>query len=333
VDTRITEDFNSQARQAFTKGQVIHLSNFDLEALSVSSGSSGATGFSWAGGSWADPAPSRAITMTGGSSIMLTMHPGETFNYISFTVGDFNNYESIDAVFYDQSGTEVYRQHIGPGGAGLRFEITQELPYGLNFSSVSLSSGGSVINAFWIDNVKLGSTQYQEGTGHEAPAANQTIDDVSNYYGGDDNNVFSVANVSVLNDVNSSIHGGGGIDTLKLTGKNQVLDLTHLGDKLESVEVIDITGTGNNTLNLSLSDVLEQGAASLFTDDDHVQMMVKGNSGDRVNLDDLLADGTDPGNWANSGQVTVGGVVYEVYRHDSLDAELLVQQGVQTNLV
>ena len=99
------------------------------------------------------------------------------------------------------------------------------------------------------------------------------------------------------------------------------------------MEIVDLTGTGNNTLILSLGDILQQGGTSLFIDDNHMQMMVKGNAGDVVNLDGLMADGTDPGDWANQGEVTVGGVVYEVYRHNALDAELLVQQGVQTNLV
>ena len=64
------------------------------------------------------------------------------------------------------------------------------------------------------------------------------------------------------------------------------------------------------------------------------QVILNMNAGENVNLDDLLANGTEPGNWANSGRnVTLGGAVYEEYRHDRLDAELLVQQGVQTNLV
>lgn len=129
------------------------------------------------------------------------------------------------------------------------------------------------------------------------------------------------------------MHGGEGIDTLTLTGQNQILDLTLLGHKVESIEVINLTGTGNNTLNLSLGDVLAQGETSLFTNDGYVQMMVKGNVGDVVNLNDVLPDGTDPGNWNAAGQVNLGGVVYEVYRHDALDAEVLTQQGVTTNLV
>ncbi|MGL5995867.1 MAG: Ig-like domain-containing protein, partial [Pseudomonas proteolytica] len=127
--------------------------------------------------------------------------------------------------------------------------------------------------------------------------------------------------------------GNAMIDTLMLTGAGQVLDLTVLGDKVSSIEVIDITGTGDNTLNLSLGDVLEQGGTNLFTGDDTTQMMIKGNAGDIVNLDDLLPDGTDPGDWATAGTATVAGVVYNVYQHSTLDAQLLVQDGVTTNLV
>ena len=184
------------------------------------------------------------------------------------------------------------------------------------------------MNGIYIDNLKL-----ESGSTVIPHPEYTTITESGQYYGTHTNNEFSVADVSILSTSGSGVHGGEGIDTLKLTGQGQVLDLTLLGHKVESIEVIDLTGTGNNTLKLSLTDVLEQGGTSLFTNDGHMQMMVKGNAGDAVILDDLLANGTDPGNWANSGQVNVSGVVYEVYRHDTLDAELLVQQGVTTTLV
>ena len=120
---------------------------------------------------------------------------------------------------------------------------------------------------------------------------------------------------------------------MKLTGTDQVLDLAAIAGKIESIEIIDITGTGNNTLNLSLGDVLEQGETSLFTADNTTQMMIKGDAGDVVNLDDLLPDGTDPGDWASAGIATVAGVTYNVFQHSTLDAQLLVQDGVTTNLV
>ncbi|QFZ84366.1 hypothetical protein GFK26_17155 [Variovorax paradoxus] len=166
----------------------------------------------------------------------------------------------------------------------------------------------------------------------QEPPLEQTLTEASagTLHGGSDNNEFVVTNVAHLAD--SAISGNGGLDTLKLTGTNQTLDLTALGGKVSSVEIIDLTGTGNNTLKLSLADVLENGGKNLFVDDGRVQMLVKGNAGDKVTLSDLLPNGTDPGNWVKGANVTINGVVYEVYAHSGFGADLLVQQGVTVTL-
>ncbi|QEY75906.1 hypothetical protein F1C79_04165 [Pseudomonas denitrificans (nom. rej.)] len=140
---------------------------------------------------------------------------------------------------------------------------------------------------------------------------------------------------------NTGIHGGDGVDTLKVENYNQVLDLTLATSKgkVSSMEIIDLTSTNasyGNTLKLSVQDVLENGQTDLFhgTDKHTVQMMVKGNAKSVVNLDDLLgAKGPDYGDWANNGSINVGGTTYNVYQHSGLDAELLVQQAVKVNLV
>ncbi|WP_336777643.1 Ig-like domain-containing protein [Pantoea sp. USHLN256] len=125
----------------------------------------------------------------------------------------------------------------------------------------------------------------------------------------------------------------GRIDILAVQGEDQLIDLTRLGEMVKSVEVIDLTGSGNNTLNISLGDILAQGGTNLFINDDTTQMMVKGNEGDVLNLSDLV-EGADSGDWAKvEGTVQVSGVRYEVYKHSSLEAELLVQEGIQTNLL
>ncbi|WP_455853522.1 Ig-like domain-containing protein [Pantoea endophytica] len=125
----------------------------------------------------------------------------------------------------------------------------------------------------------------------------------------------------------------GRIDILSVQGEDKLIDLTRLGEMVKSVEVIDLTGSGNNTLNISLGDILVQGDTNLFIHDDTVQMMVKGNAGDVINLSDLVK-GSDEGDWAKAeGTVEVAGVKYEVYQHSALDAELLVQEGIQTNLL
>ncbi|PNB68929.1 hypothetical protein C1X64_30760, partial [Pseudomonas sp. GW456-E7] len=161
-----------------------------------------------------------------------------------------------------------------------------------------------------------------------APAANTVLTgDVTEVYGQSRDNVFSVHDVSVLDQIHR-VEGSGGVDSLRLLGANQVLDLSAVKGHLSSIEVIDLTGTGDNTVKLALGDVLELGNHRAFISDDCVQLAVKGNVGDKVLLSDLLPKGMDVGDWEALGQVTSAGVVYEVYQHTGLDAELLVQQGV-----
>ena len=162
--------------------------------------------------------------------------------------------------------------------------------------------------------------------------SNNIIAADGSYIGGTLADIFTLSDTLMLNSPLTSIKGNGGLDTLKLTSANQVLDLTTLAGKLSSVEVIDLTGTGNNTLKLSLADVMNNGAKNQFVADGRVQMMVKGNAGDKVTLTDVLPNGTDPGDWVKKANVTVSGVVYEVYQHSGFGAELLVQQGVTVTL-
>ena len=99
------------------------------------------------------------------------------------------------------------------------------------------------------------------------------------------------------------------------------------------VGTIDMRDDGDNVLNLSVSDVLQQGGKDLFHVNGDVQMRIKGDAGDTVNLEDMLADGMDSGDWVNAGDTAVNGVSYVSYQHSTLEAELLVQQGVTVNLV
>ncbi|WP_218035508.1 hypothetical protein [Pseudomonas denitrificans (nom. rej.)] len=133
------------------------------------------------------------------------------------------------------------------------------------------------------------------------------------------------------------VHGGNHMDTLKLTGKDQVLDLRGLtgesGEgKISSIEKFDITGTGNNTLKISLNEVLHLGETDMFRKDGKVQVMVDGNVGDIVELYGLEGHGAGIGGWQNSGTATIGGVVYQVYSYNALDAEIFIKQGVTTSI-
>lgn len=134
------------------------------------------------------------------------------------------------------------------------------------------------------------------------------------------------------------VHGGAGVDTLNLMGKDQVLDLTALtgdsgGARISSIERFDITGTGDNTLKVSLNDVLHLGGTDLFRKDGKVQLMVDGDAGDTVELHGLRDHGSVAGNWQNSGTTTLNGSTYNIYSYASLDAEVLVKEAVTSHIV
>jgi len=123
------------------------------------------------------------------------------------------------------------------------------------------------------------------------------------------------------------------VDTLQLTGKDQLLDLPQHQAEIQSVEIFDIRGSGDNTLKIDLDALLHYGEKDLFIEDGKTQLMVNGDAGDVVQLKDILPAGSDISEWQHQqGTVTVAGVEYEVYSHGD-DAELLVQQGVKTELI
>ncbi|KTS66925.1 hypothetical protein SA3R_15250 [Pantoea dispersa] len=89
---------------------------------------------------------------------------------------------------------------------------------------------------------------------------------------------------------------------------------------------------GNNALTLSLQDVLRHGSENLAIDDATKQIIVNGNQGDTVRLEDILPEGSEQNGWAEqAGTVTIAGTQYHVWSNG--DAELLVQDGVKTELV
>ncbi|MGF6810573.1 hypothetical protein OKW30_005765 [Paraburkholderia sp. Clong3] len=129
--------------------------------------------------------------------------------------------------------------------------------------------------------------------------ATQSNVGLESYLGTDGGDIFAMGDLSNFNAGSTSIEGNGGIDTLKL----------------------------------ALGDVLDLGGKDLFIADGHTQLMVKGDAGDKVELSDLLPDGGDVGDWTQlSGNTTVGGIEYDVFYHSGLNAELLVQHGVETVL-
>ena len=85
------------------------------------------------------------------------------------------------------------------------------------------------------------------------------------------------------------VDGGGGFDTLALDGANVTLDLTTIANsRLQGIERIDLTGSGNNGLILSLQDVLT-------LSDSSNTLRIDGNAGDGIRVID--------GDWRPDGVV------------------------------
>ncbi|MCT4709123.1 Ig-like domain-containing protein [Enterobacteriaceae bacterium H11S18] len=122
----------------------------------------------------------------------------------------------------------------------------------------------------------------------------------------------------VLQQEISSTHSAEGSDDSLLL--SQVEDKSH-GDMANHTQ---------DTLQLTLNDILSEAHDNLFMQDGHKQMAVTGDAGDVVELKvEDLAHNT----WQDAGQVTAGGVQYEVYHHTGSDVELLVQHGVELHQV
>ncbi|RJT30900.1 Ig-like domain-containing protein, partial [Rahnella woolbedingensis] len=113
-------------------------------------------------------------------------------------------------------------------------------------------------------------------------------------------------------------------------GHESVLTLAQIDDSHKSTAAVDITDHVQNTLHLTLNDILSEAHPNLFVQDGKQQLAVTGDQGDVVELKvDDLAHNT----WQDSGAVTAGGIQYEVYQHAGSDVELLVQHGLELHQV
>ena len=110
--------------------------------------------------------------------------------------------------------------------------------------------------------------------------------------------------------------GGSGTDTLSLTGTGLSLDLSTLPDtRLISIERIDLSGSGDNSLTLNRLDLLN---LSEVRTEGRAELRVDGNAGDRV--------ATADSGWVRGDDQTIEGNTYTVFNNGN--ARLLVNTAI-----
>ncbi|PXW89871.1 FG-GAP repeat protein [Nitrosomonas sp. Nm84] len=112
------------------------------------------------------------------------------------------------------------------------------------------------------------------------------------FLGGDGDDVIRVPDLTF-----QTLDGGSGTDTLELTSGSIDLDLANVHNKIDGIDVIDLTGGDDDTLTLTLTNLLEVSDRTL---------KVNGDAGDRVVIrgGGWIDGGIDGGyhTYTNSGQ-------------------------------
>jgi len=277
-----------------------------------------------------NPSETMALAIVG--RVRLDLHDGLSATRLAFDVGDLTKEEKLCFYFYDRQGELIYKSDPITAGGGANQHI--DLDIGKEFVRVEINQEwrSDWYTLTWVDNLEFSRAAGNQGV-FDPPVVQELIGDVS-YYGGYGQTLFTVEDVSYFAGKESGVHGGLSTDILKLKGANQYLDITSLNsgisEKITGIEIIDITGTGNNTLKLSMKDVLNLGHQDLFRSDGHTQLLIKGDAGDRVELSGM--SGLEAGGWKNAGLVAIDGFAYTCYENAQLNVEVLVQYAITTNL-
>lgn len=110
-----------------------------------------------------------------------------------------------------------------------------------------------------------------------------------------------------------------------IDGAQEIIDFTELSARVNGMQKIDITGSGNNLLNLDLKALLTEGGNGLFIHDTSKQFMINGNAGDAIVINRAdLSDG-----WLMSqDKVVIGGENWSVLTNSKEQYTLLVNQEV-----
>lgn len=133
-------------------------------------------------------------------------------------------------------------------------------------------------------------------------------------YGAQGDDVMTITSTNF-----ARIDGANGNDTLRFSGGGLNLDLTTLADnKLTNIEMLDIRGSGSNTLTLNQLEVFN---ITQQSNSDHTANTLRV----RRHVDDTVTMGSG---WTQGANVVQGGITYLVYTQGA--ANLLIEDAMVT---
>ncbi|MCT4708937.1 Ig-like domain-containing protein [Enterobacteriaceae bacterium H11S18] len=262
------------------------------------------------------------------------------YNYINNVGGTVTRDSGLSVSLIEKGNTNYYAEvSVNQGTMVVRGGGVARLEFGGETQFVQLKAGtdfnGAVIRYYNSHGDQISSAEVSSNTGsnhktYEYTASGDehiayvTIRGADGYFSGlviDDIQWGDAPSVSLQ----SALH------TELQPAHDDVLPMImHIDDSHQSAGHADMTDHQQNTLQLTLNDILSEAHDNLFVQDGHKQLAVTGDAGDVVELKvEDLAHNT----WQDAGQVTAGGVQYEVYHHTGSDVELLVQHGVELHQV
>ena len=259
---------------------------------------------------WENGAYGTYAQMKSRGSVEFTVGTTSQIEFIVYDATPFTGNARHYVTFYAADGVTVlatqYWNHQVLNGISSGFRANYKAPAGQLIGKVVIhdTQGEGIL----IDDVAWGSQAYQLPSYPYVAGTNGAVPGSSR----------SMTMFTEVSDDNASI-----VSTLN----DREINLDNLQHK-----TIDITNGKQDKLNISLHDVLTHAEKDLFIADGNKQLMIQGDKGDVLNLNDLLPDNSDPGNWTNAGNVKVLGVEYQVFHMESQDVELLVQAGVTVNV-
>jgi hypothetical protein len=248
--------------------------------------------------SWAGTPSLDLATLDGTNGFrMVGVDEGDASSVVS-SAGDVNGDGFADLI-------------VGAPGAGVEREGESYVIFGGDFAGAVTHLGTPG------DDTLTGSAAAETfvgGTGNDLLIGNGGADA---FQGGAGDDVVRVSSLDF-----HVADGGNGADTLELDGAGLDLDLTALADsRTRSIERIDIGGTGNNTLTLSVLDVLNLSEESN-------ELLVLGEAGATVNRGAGWTTAVSGGSNGN-GTSTIDGQTYQIYTAGQ--ATLLIDTDITAN--